>query len=45
VFARLVLSKDCPAASATLLDIPLRELEKVLYFESYIVIDPATCRD
>jgi DNA-directed RNA polymerase subunit beta' len=28
-----------------LLDIPLRELEKVLYFESYIVIDPGDIKD
>ncbi len=29
-----------PSRIGHLLDIPLRELEKVLYFESYIVIDP-----
>src|SRR5437588_279479 len=28
-----------------LLDIPLRELEKVLYFESYIVIDPGDVKE
>ncbi|MBV9956792.1 MAG: DNA-directed RNA polymerase subunit beta', partial [Acidobacteria bacterium] len=32
--------KGLPSSIGHLLDIPLRELEKVLYFESYIVIDP-----
>src|SRR5213082_917663 len=32
--------KGLPSRIVHLLDIPLRELEKVLYFESYIVIDP-----
>src|SRR5687767_11815821 len=32
--------KGLPSRIGHLLDIPLRELEKVLYFESYIVIDP-----
>src|SRR5437588_12767108 len=32
--------KGLPSRIGYLLDIPLRELEKVLYFESYIVIDP-----
>ena len=31
--------KGLPSRIGHLLDIPLRELEKVLYFESYIVID------
>ena len=33
-------SRDCRQRIGHLLDISLRELEKVLYFESYIVIDP-----
>ena len=32
--------KGLPSRIGHLLDIPLRELEKVLYFEAYIVIDP-----
>src|SRR6266404_766166 len=32
--------KGLPSRIGHLLDIPLRELEKVLYFESYIVINP-----
>jgi DNA-directed RNA polymerase subunit beta' len=32
--------KGLPSRIGHLLDIPLRELEKVLYFESYITIDP-----
>src|SRR5438067_4654385 len=32
--------KGLPSRIGHLLDIPLRELEKVLYFESYIVIHP-----
>jgi DNA-directed RNA polymerase subunit beta' len=32
--------KGLPSRIGHLLDIPLRELEKVLYFESYIVVDP-----
>src|SRR6516225_3321190 len=32
--------KGLPSRIGHLLDIPLRELEKVLYFESHIVIDP-----
>ncbi|HXG68290.1 MAG TPA: DNA-directed RNA polymerase subunit beta', partial [Blastocatellia bacterium] len=32
--------KGLPSRIGHLLDIPLRELEKVLYFESYIVTDP-----
>jgi DNA-directed RNA polymerase subunit beta' len=32
--------KGLPSRIGHLLDIPLRELEKVLYFESYIIIDP-----
>jgi DNA-directed RNA polymerase subunit beta' len=32
--------KGLPSRIGHLLDLPLRDLEKVLYFESYIVIDP-----
>jgi DNA-directed RNA polymerase subunit beta' len=37
--------KGLPSRIGHLLDIPLRELEKVLYFESYIVIDPGDVSD
>src|SRR5213595_3415829 len=37
--------KGLPSRIGHLLDIPLRELEKVLYFESYIVIDPGDIKD
>jgi DNA-directed RNA polymerase subunit beta' len=37
--------KGLPSRIGHLLDIPLRELEKVLYFESYIVIDPGEVSD
>jgi DNA-directed RNA polymerase subunit beta' len=37
--------KGLPSRIGHLLDIPLRELEKVLYFESYIVIDPGDVAD
>ena len=33
-------SRACRAASATLLDMSLRDLERILYFEGYVVIDP-----
>ena len=36
----LVLQGTGRAASGTLLDITLRELERVLYFEAYVVVDP-----
>jgi DNA-directed RNA polymerase subunit beta' len=32
--------KSLPSRIGTILDIPLRQLERVLYFESHIVIDP-----
>jgi DNA-directed RNA polymerase subunit beta' len=32
--------KGLPSRIGHLLDIPLRDLEKILYFESYIVVDP-----
>jgi DNA-directed RNA polymerase subunit beta' len=34
--------KSLPSRIGTLLDMTLKELEKVLYFESYVVIDPGT---
>src|SRR5438034_5353757 len=37
--------KGLPSRIGHLLDIPLRELEKVLYFESYIVIDPGDVKE
>ncbi len=37
--------KGLPSRIGHLLDIPLRDLEKVLYFESYIVIDPGEVPD
>src|ERR1044071_3070421 len=37
--------KGLPSRIGHLLDIPLRELEKVLYFESYIVVDPGEVAD
>ena len=32
--------KSLPSRIGALLDMPLKDIEKVLYFESYIVIDP-----
>src|ERR671919_3131006 len=37
--------KGLPSRIGHLLDIPLRELEKVLYFESYIVIDTGDLKE
>src|SRR6266480_4208627 len=37
--------KGLPSRIGHLLDIPLRELEKVLYFESYIVIDAGDLKE
>jgi DNA-directed RNA polymerase subunit beta' len=39
VLARLVL-QGLPSRIGHLLDITLRELERVLYFEAYVVVDP-----
>ena len=33
-------SKDLPSRIGHLLDIPLRDLERILYFEAYVVQDP-----
>ena len=38
--AHIWFLKSLPSRIGSLLDITLRDLEKVLYFESYIVIDP-----
>ena len=37
--------KGLPSRIGHLLDIPLRDLEKILYFETYIVIDPGDAAD
>lgn len=33
--------KSLPSRISTLLDMPLKDIEKILYFESYVVIDPS----
>ncbi len=38
--AHIWFLRSLPSRIGTLLDMTLRELEKVLYFESYVVIDP-----
>ena len=38
--AHIWFLKSLPSRIGTLMDIPLKDLEKVLYFESYIVTDP-----
>ncbi|UCG78967.1 MAG: DNA-directed RNA polymerase subunit beta' [Nitrospirota bacterium] len=38
--AHIWFLKGVPSRIGTLLDMPMRQLEKVLYFESYIVVDP-----
>ena len=38
--AHIWFTKSLPSRIGTLLDLTLKELEKVLYYESYIVIDP-----
>ena len=38
--AHIWFLKSLPSRIGTLLDMTLKELEKVLYFESYVVIDP-----
>jgi DNA-directed RNA polymerase subunit beta' len=35
--------KGLPSRIGHLLDMPLRELERILYFEAYVVIDPGEC--
>ncbi len=38
--AHIWFLKSLPSRIGTLLDMPLKDLEKVLYFESYVVTDP-----
>ena len=38
--AHIWFLKGLPSRIGTLLDIALRQLEKILYFESYVVVDP-----
>src|SRR5213593_2159661 len=40
--AHIWFLKSLPSRIGTLLDMTLKELEKILYFESYVVIDPGT---
>jgi DNA-directed RNA polymerase subunit beta' len=40
--AHIWFLKSLPSRIGTLLDMTLKELEKVLYFEQYVVIDPGT---
>ncbi len=40
--AHIWFLKSLPSRIATMLDMTLKDVEKVLYFESYIVIDPGT---
>src|SRR5881296_2125042 len=40
--AHIWFLKSLPSRIGTLLDMTLKELEKVLYFESYVVVDPGT---
>jgi DNA-directed RNA polymerase beta' subunit len=38
--AHIWFLKGVPSRIGTLLDIPMRQLERILYFENYVVIDP-----
>jgi DNA-directed RNA polymerase subunit beta' len=40
--AHIWFLKSLPSRIGTLLDMTLKELEKVLYFESFVVVDPGT---
>ena len=40
--AHIWFLKSLPSRIGTLLDMTLKELEKVLYFESYVVVDPGS---
>jgi DNA-directed RNA polymerase subunit beta' len=40
--AHIWFLKSLPSRIATMLDMTLKDVEKVLYFESYIVLDPGT---
>ena len=37
--------KGLPSRIGHLLDMPLKDLERILYFEAYVVIDPGDCPD
>lgn len=38
--AHIWFLKSLPSRVSSILDIPLKDLEKILYFESYVVLDP-----
>ncbi len=38
--AHIWFTKSLPSRAGMLLDIALKDLEKILYFESYVVLDP-----
>src|SRR5213596_1360944 len=40
--AHIWFLKSLPSRIGTLLDMTLKELEKILYFESYVVVEPGT---
>jgi DNA-directed RNA polymerase subunit beta' len=40
--AHIWFLKSLPSRIGTILDMTLKELEKILYFESYVVVDPGT---
>src|SRR5713226_3905310 len=40
--AHIWFLKNLPSRIGTLLDMTLKELEKILYFESYVVVDPGS---
>src|SRR5713101_4538799 len=40
--AHICFLKSLPSRIGTLLDTTLKELEKILYFESYVAVDPGT---
>ena len=42
--AHIWFLKSLPSRIGNILEITLRDLEKVLYFEAYIVIDPGDTR-
>lgn len=42
--AHIWFLKSLPSRIGTMLDIPLRDLEKVLYCESYMVVDPGSTK-
>lgn len=42
--AHIWFFKNNPSCMGNLLDLPVRSLERVIYYESYIVIDPGTTR-